>query len=165
MTSNTSVKLTQSQSANQKQKAEDMAMINNNYMMSQGAMGKMFITTATEEKAKTGTLSQETIDAEAQITTDEANNELTKAFGQSSGVTRQSGTQQERNLLVGLDSVEEGSLENTLEETAGMSQEQEKTKSAVDATLEEIQKLHIIEQELAKAGTAETTHQKSKEIN
>ena len=48
-----------------------------------------------------------------------------------------------------------------------MSQEQEKTKSAVDATLEEIQRLHIIEQELAKAqvGTADTAHQKSKEIN
>lgn len=54
-----------------------------------------------------------------------------------------------------------------MEETAGMSQEQEKTKSAVDATLEEIQRLHIIEQELAKAqvGTADTARQKSKEIN
>jgi len=54
-----------------------------------------------------------------------------------------------------------------LEDSAALSQEQEKTKSAVDATLEEIQRLHIIEQELAKAqiGTAETAHQKSKEIN
>lgn len=48
-----------------------------------------------------------------------------------------------------------------------MSQDQVQTKSAVDATLEEIQKLHIIEQELAKAqvGNAEAAHQKSKEIN
>jgi low affinity Fe/Cu permease len=81
-------------------------------------------------------------------------------LGQSTGTTRLRGTSQERNLLVGLDSLEEGSLESIAAQTAGMSQEQEKTKSAVDATLEEIQKLHIIEQELAKAqvGTAETAH-------
>jgi len=54
------------------------------------------------------------------VTTDEATADLTKAFGQSSGSTRLGGTSQERNLLSGLDSLEEGSLESTLAETAGM---------------------------------------------
>jgi hypothetical protein len=98
----------------------------------------MVSTTESADQLKTNSLNQETIDAAAQMTTDEASAELTKALGQSTGTTRLGGTQQERNLLVSLDSLEEGSLENALEDTRGMSQEQEKTKSAVDATLEEI---------------------------
>ena len=61
--------------------AEDKALINNNYALAQGAFGKMVTTTETEEKSKSGNLSQETIDAAAQVTTDEASAELTKAFG------------------------------------------------------------------------------------
>jgi hypothetical protein len=115
MSADNSVKQKQKLQINQKMNSHQA--IKNKDTLTQGSFGKMVTTT----------VSQETLDAAAQVTTDEAsaiaNAELTKAFGQSTGTTRQGGTSQERNLLSSLDGLEEGSLENTLEETAGMSQE------------------------------------------
>lgn len=94
------------------------------------------------------------------MATDEASAELAKALGQSTSSTKLAGTAEESSLLGTLEG--DGALESTLEQQLVRSTAQLQSQSAVDATLEEIQRLHIVEQELARAniGTSETSSQK-----
>lgn len=63
---------------------------------------------------------------------------------------------QQQSLLKSLNGEEEGSQEGSLDQTLldSSSTEQSSVQSAVDTTLEEIQKLRIIDKELAKAQAA-----------
>jgi len=68
-------------------------------------------------------------------------------------------------LLKSLSGEEEGSQESSLDQTLldSSSTEQSQLQSSVDTTLEEIQKLRIIDKELAKAQAATTETKTSKE--
>lgn len=94
------------------------------------------------------------------MATDEASAELAKALGQSTSSARLAGTAEESSLLGAVEG--DGALESTLEQQLVRSTDQLQSQSAVDATLEEIQRLRIIEAELAKAniGSSETSNQK-----